>query len=205
MWSHPPSFRPPCRHSDSPQPSFRLPPTVIPANFSSFRLAPESMLAASMSSRFPQPSSRFPQPSFRRIFRHSGASRNLCLPAPCHSGSPSRHPGSPSRHSGASRNLCLPPPRHSASPSRHPASPNRHSGEFFRHSGASRNLCLPPPCHSGSPSRHSGPAAVIPAQAGIYACRLHYRSRGCTTPESGASRNDGCRGIAMMKTYAGLW
>ena len=48
------------------------------------------------------------------------------------------------------------------------------------------------------------PPTVIPAQAGIYACRLHYRSRGCTTLDSGASRNDGCRGIAMLKTYAGL-
>ena len=26
-----------------------------------------------------------------------------------------------------------------------------------------------------------------------------------TTPESGASRNDGCKGIAMLKTHAGLW
>ena len=48
------------------------------------------------------------------------------------------------------------------------------------------------------------PSTVIPAQAGIYACRLHYRSRGCTTLDSGASRNDGCKGIAMMKTCAGL-
>ena len=49
------------------------------------------------------------------------------------------------------------------------------------------------------------PPAVIPAQAGIYACRLHYRSRGRTTLDSGASRNDDCRGIAMLKPYAGLW
>ena len=26
-----------------------------------------------------------------------------------------------------------------------------------------------------------------------------------TTLDFGASRNDGCRGIAIMKTYAGLW
>ena len=47
------------------------------------------------------------------------------------------------------------------------------------------------------------PPAVIPAQAGIYACRLHYHSkklRRC----SGANRNDGSRDIAMLKTYAGL-
>ena len=49
------------------------------------------------------------------------------------------------------------------------------------------------------------PSTVIPAKAGIYACQFHYRSRGCTTLDSGESRNDGCRGTETAKTDAILW
>ena len=49
--------------------------------------------------------------------------------------------------------------------------PNRHTSPPNRHSGESRNLRPPP----------------------------HHHSRGCTAPESGASRNDGCRGAENGK------
>ena len=55
------------------------------------------------------------------------------------------------RHSGASRNL-------------------ERVGHIHRHSGASRN-----PCRVVTYTVIPAPPAVIPAQAGIYACRLHYR------------------------------
>ena len=80
----------------------------------------------------------------------------------------------------------------------------RACGHIHRHSGPPAVIPASPTVIPDPPVAIPTPPAVIPAQAGIYACRLHYRSRGCTTPDSGASRNDGCRGIAMMKTYAGL-
>ena len=186
----------------------------------------------------PQPSLRLPHPSLRRK-PESMAYGHIHR----HSASPSRHSASPHRHSGASRNLWrtviftvipdpLPQPsfrlphpsfrrkpesmayghvhRHSGSP---PPSFRRKPESMLarspnRHSGASRNLRLPPP------------PAVIPAQAGIYPCRLPQPSFRLPQPSSrrkpestlaasprrhsGASRNDGCRGIVMLKTHAAL-
>ena len=96
--------------------------------------------------------------------------------------------------------------RHTASPNRHTNSPNRHSGE-------SRNLRpptpLPPPptvipakagiyacrLHYQLPQpSYLLPPTVIPAKAGIYARRPHHHSRECTAPDLGESRNNGCRG-----------
>ena len=81
----------PCGHthrrSGSPQPSFRLPPTVIPAQAGIYALRSHS------------PSSRLPQPSFRRK-----PEPRACGHIHRHSDSPNRHSGSPNRHSGASRN-----------------------------------------------------------------------------------------------------
>ena len=129
-------------------------------------------MSYSPSFRLPQPSLRPPQPSFRPPTHHSGASRNLCLPPPCHSGSPAVIPAPPTVI-----------PANFSSFRRKPESmlaasmsfrlPQPSFRRIFRHSGASRNLCLPDPCHSASPNRHSGEFFVIPAQAGIYACRLH--------------------------------
>ena len=180
----------------------------------SFRLQPESMLADSITG----------SPS-----RHSGSSRNpgravtfTVIPAP-----PTVIPGSPNRHSGASRNLSLPtplptPPAVIPAPStvipaqagiypcqlhyrlpqpsfrlpqpsfrRKPesmladsitGSPNRHSASpqpsFRRKPESMLADSIPAP-----PTVIPAPPTVIPAQAGIQRCR----------------------GIAMMKTYAGLW
>ena len=77
--------------------------------------------------------------------------------------------------------------RHTASPNRHTCSPQ----PSFRRKPES----TPAVSITNSPNRHPvSPPTVIPAKAGIYACRPHHHSRGRTTPESGASRNNGCRG-----------
>ena len=54
---------------------------------------------------------------------------------------------------------------------------------------------MPAASTTNSPSRHPGSLpTVIPAKAGIYARRPHHHSRGCTAPDSGESRNNGCKG-----------
>ena len=136
--------------------------------------------------------------------RHSGASRNLvqhCEPSVRRSGpQPSfrlapesrpcghiyHHPGSPNRHSGPSRSpgravtftITPDPPTVipakagiyarrpiTDSPNRHPDSPQ----PSFRRKPESR------PGRIRSRPRPGGPPTVIPAKAGIYARRLHYR------------------------------
>ena len=164
------------------------PPAVIPAQAGiypcrlpqpSFRRKPESMAYGHIHHHSDSPSRHpgasrnlwrvvmftvipdpLPQPSFRRkpesmayghVHRHSGSPPSTVIPAQAGIyGVRSYSPSSrlPRRHPGASRNLwravifTVIPPPPS------------------RHSGASRNLRLPPP------------PAVIPTQAGIYACRL---------------------------------
>ena len=74
------------------------------------------------------------------------------------------------------------------------ASPNRHPGSLPTVIPAKAGIYA---CrlHYQLPQPSSRlPPTVIPTQAGIYACRLHHHSRGCTAPDSGASRNNGCRG-----------
>ena len=139
------------------------------------------------------------------MHRHSGASRNLCPRNNRHSGASRNHvtgrgsgvPETPrnNRHSGASRNPC-PPTTVIPAPAGiyNPQQPSfRRKPEsmpsYNRHSGESRNLCPLQPSFRRKPesmppdNRHSGvsrnlcrPATVIPAPAGIYACRLHYSS-----------------------------
>ena len=95
--------------------------------------------------------------------RHSGASRNLRLPAPLH----------PTAVIPAQAGIYACRLHYTLQPSfrRKPESicnARRDAAcyrPYSRHSGPSRNLCLPAPLH---------PTTAIPAQAGIYACRLHY-------------------------------
>ena len=47
--------------------------------------------------------------------------------------------------------------------------------------------------------------AVIPACAGIQRRNLLPTVMEPASIDFGLRRNDGCRSIAMMKTYAGLW
>ena len=195
------------RHS-APQPSSRPPQP-------SFRRKPESMLAGCISACWSY------APSFRPPNRHSGASRNLCLPAALgravtftvipplpnhHSGPPTvipapqpssrRKPESTSHYRQPVARLICPQPSFRRKPEstlagciRACGHIHRHSGPpqpSFRpppnrHSGASRNLCLPAPLGPvvtftiipALPNHHSSPPTVIPACAGIYACRLH--------------------------------
>ena len=131
-----------------------MPPTIPPA------------AARGQAAQFPSRSVSKPAVQFSR---HPGASLH--------------HPGASLRHSGASRNLgqyCVNHPYAEAAPNRHYRIPQpsfRRKPESMpaasiadspnHHPGASRNPCLPAP----SPS----PSTVIPAQAGIYACRPHCR------------------------------
>ena len=176
MWSCPPSSRIPSpsrhsgsltRHSGASRNLWRTviftviptPPAVIPAQAGIYGVRSYS------------PSSRLPQPSFRRkpesmayghIHHHSGSPPPPVIPAQAgiyrvRSYSPSYRIPSPSRHSGASRNLwrtviftIIPDPLPHPSFRRKPESIA--CGHIHRHTGS------PPP-------------AVIPAQAGIYACR----------------------------------
>ena len=118
------------------------------------------------------PSFRLPQPSFRRkpesmacghIHHHSGSPQPSFRRKPesraC--GHIHRHSGSPNRHSGASRN----PRRAAHSPSFRRKPESTACGHIPRHSAASPN-----------PRRMVTSFPVIPAQAGIYPCRLHYNS-----------------------------
>ena len=73
-------------------------------------------------------------------------------------GSPAVIPGSPNRHSG------LPQPAFRAPPAGIPAPP--------------AVVPAPPAVVPAPPAVVPAPPAVIPAKAGIYACRIHYRSRG---------------------------
>ena len=57
-----------------PQPSFRIPSTAIPP--------PPAVIPAKAGIYARLPHRRLPQPSYRIPNRHSGESRNLCLPAP---------------------------------------------------------------------------------------------------------------------------
>ena len=132
-------------------PVIPTPPTVIPAQ------------AGIQGARSSSPSFRLPQPSFRR------------QPESRAYGHIHRHPDSPNRHSGASRNLGV----RSYSPSFRLPQPSfqrkpesRECDHIHRHSGASRN-----PGRAIIPTVIPAPPTVIPAQAGIYACRLHYSSR----------------------------
>ena len=120
--------------------------------------------------------------------RHSGASRNL---RPAMDSGFRRNDGSTpkppeSKHYRRRRRPAAFPIRRFNSPhhSNFPVIPTSPSFQLPRHSNF--------PVIPTFPSFQFSP--VIPAKAGIYACRLHHRSRGCTAPESGTSRNNGCMG-----------
>ena len=215
-----PSFRFPQQSFRLPQPSFRRKPESMLADsvtagraailrfatvrrtfsllrcpYPSFRRKPESMIAGYITVVGDYNAGfRLPQPSFQRTNRHSGASRNLCLPTPLpwvvRSHSPSFR--LTNRHSSSPAVI----PAHQPSFRRKPESMLADSNTVGR---AAISTVIP----SHQPS-YRLPPTVIPAKAGIYACRLRYRSRRLRHRHSGESRNDGCRGITMMKTYAGL-
>ena len=138
----------------------------------SFRRKPESSAAL----REPSLRRSGPQPSFRRkpesmpagpiadsLNRHSGASRNLCLPPPLPH-PPTVIPAQAGIHACRPHHR-LPQPSFRRKPESMPAASIADS--LNRHSGASRNPCLPAPLPT--------PSTVIPAQAGIHACRPHCR------------------------------
>ena len=199
--NHPYAEAVPNRHYQIPQPSFRRQPESMPA--ASITASPNRHSGASrnpcLPASSPPPSTvipapagihacrlhcRLPQPSFRRkpesmptgliadsLNRHSGASRNPCLPPPLPP--PSTVIPAPAGIHACRLHYRLPQPSFRRKPESMPAGPIADS--LNRHSGASRN-----------PGR-AATFTVIPAQAGIYACRLHYR------PPQPSSRRPGTR------------
>ena len=198
VWPYSPSYRLPQPSSRRPFSSLRCPYNAMPpdnrhSGASRNPCPPTTVIPAPAGIHAPQ------QPSFRRQpesmppdNRHSGATRNLrppttVIPAPARIYAPSN------RHSGASSNLCPPTTVIPAQAGIHaplqpsfrrkpepmpPLQPSfRRKPEsmppYNRHSGASPNLYR----YRRRFRRGRPPTTVIPAQAGIYACRLHYRSR----------------------------